>query len=265
MNGMSLGGMYNVGITHLTGVTTNSAVTIINPGKNRPFYFFEIIGGHALGAMLSGLIVGPKRTRWRGRQAVVLTLESIALWMNYVVEVHYTNLEDHLKLGAFLICLACGLQNGVTSNLELITIRSTAVTGVVNDIFLSIGQAMREGLSKHSWKLILWSPTYISFWIGAVLGTLGWNALGAKASLIPAAGITLLCLVTWIITYDSYFGNQVTQTAPEMSPRGEDDTLISPSERLPATAPGPSDYALTNRHPNARDEDTVSFVVGKTV
>lgn len=233
MNGMSLGGMFGVGITHLTGPTTNAAVTVINKSVHPPAYFLEIIAGHALGATIAGYVVGQKRSRWRGKQALVLTIESLLLWVTVVAEMTKESHGYNLELGAFMICVACGLQNGVTSNLELITLRSTAVTGVVNDIFLSLGQCLREGFEKHRWKLLLWTPSYICFWVGAMMGTLGWDYLRGAAAIIPAVSITGLAAASWFVTWKAYFGHKMRAVTPEEETGGEPASVKPPEDDVP--------------------------------
>jgi len=248
MNGMSLGGMFGVGITHLTGPTTNAAVTMINKSIHPPTYFAEIIAGHALGATLAGFLVGQKRSRWRGKQALVLTIEALCLWVTFIAELLKESHGYNLELGAFMICVSCGLQNGVTSNLELITLRSTAVTGVVNDIFLSLGQCLREGFAKHRWKLMLWTPSYICFWLGAMFGTLGWDYLRGAAAFVPALSITILAMVSWWITWQAYYGKERRTVTPEEQ---KEDTNVEMAPTKDATTK-PEDTTLS---PTSTDGD----------
>jgi len=230
MNGMSLGGMFGVGITHLTGPTTNAAVTLVNKSVHPPAYFFEIIAGHALGATIAGYVVGQKRSRWRGKQAFVLTIEAVCLWITFFAEMLHELHGYNLELGAFMVCVACGLQNGVTSNLEMITIRSTAVTGVVNDIFLSLGQCLREGFAKHRWKLLLWTPSFLSFWVGAMFGCLAWRHIGASGTAFPAVSITVLAILSWVITWRAYYGKKQIAPEPAISTTAETNSPSAEEE-----------------------------------
>lgn len=196
LNGLSVAGVFRIGLTHLTGTTTLAGVTLGSPSSNkRPArFFFALIGSYGIGAFLAGLIVGGTRSKWRGRQALTLTIEAAALWLAYIL----LATTDLVYEPAWLICAACGMQNASTSNLKLIVVRTTNVTGTVVDAFLAIAQCLREGWHEHSWKLAIWFPCLTAFWFGALCGTWAWVDVGIHSAIFPACMITLVAAGTWV-------------------------------------------------------------------
>jgi uncharacterized membrane protein YoaK (UPF0700 family) len=52
--------------------------------------------------------------------------------------------------GAYLVCLGCGLQNGMCTTFSGAVIRTTHVSGILTDIGLIIGQAIfHQRTRKH--------------------------------------------------------------------------------------------------------------------
>jgi len=125
---------------------------------------------------------------------LTLTIESLLLWLSYILLVK----TDLFYEPAWLICAACGMQNASTSNLELIVIRTTNVTGTVVDAFLAIAQCIREGWSVHWWKLAIWFPCLTAFWFGALCGTWAWVDVGIHSTIVPACIITVAATATWV-------------------------------------------------------------------
>jgi hypothetical protein len=112
-----------------------------------------------------------------------------------------------LQVGAYLISLACGLQNGMCTTFSGAVIRTTHVTGILTDIGLILGQAIfYPRTRKHIWKLKVLLPLYGTFCLGGVIGWFAYQILLIKAILIPCAvvgilGITHLCYCKIILTY----------------------------------------------------------------
>lgn len=114
-----------------------------------------------------------------------------------------------LYIGAYLISLGCGLQNGMCTTFSGAVIRTTHVTGILTDIGLILGQAtFYPRTRKHLWKLKVLLPLYIAFCIGGFIGWFAYNILFIQAILVPCAvagllGIAHICYCKIILMYKS--------------------------------------------------------------
>lgn len=106
--------------------------------------------------------------------------------------------------GAYLVCLGCGLQNGMCTTFSGAVIRTTHVTGTLTDIGLIIGQAIfHQRTRKHLWKLKILIPLYTCFCCGAIVGWFAFDLMHEKAIIPPCAIIA--CLGFGHISYCKVF------------------------------------------------------------
>lgn len=111
---------------------------------------------------------------------------------------------EALPPGAYLVCLACGLQNGMCTSFSGAVIRTTHVTGILTDIGLIIGQAIfHKRTRKHLWKLKILIPLYTSFCCGAAIGWIAFKYMHHNA-ILPPCGI-IVCLGLGHIFYCQIF------------------------------------------------------------
>lgn len=116
------------------------------------------------------------------------------------------NKWDAFPPSAYLVCLACGLQNGMCTTFSGAVIRTTHVTGILTDIGLIIGQAIfHKRTRKHLWKLKILVPLYTSFCCGGIIGWFAFGLMHNKAILPPCAIIG--CLGLGHISYCKIFLN----------------------------------------------------------
>ncbi len=110
-------------------------------------------------------------------------------------------------MGAYLVSLACGLQNGMCTTFSGAVIRTTHVTGIITDIGLILGQALfYPRTRKHLWKLKVLLPLYGGFCLGGITGYFAFLLLDIKAILIPCAilgisGISHICYCKIFLGY----------------------------------------------------------------
>lgn len=107
---------------------------------------------------------------------------------------------EALTPGAYLVCLACGLQNGMCTTFSGAVIRTTHVTGILTDIGLVIGQAIfHKRTRKHLWKLKILIPLYASFCCGGAIGWIAFKYMHHQAILPPC--VIIVCLGVGHISY----------------------------------------------------------------
>lgn len=95
------------------------------------------------------------------------------------------------KLVYYLVALANGIQNGMTSTYSANLIRTTHLTGTTTDIGLYSGQLVR-GNPKNTWKLLVLIALAISFWSGSLVSYYATRHF-TSSSLLFNAGL-FLCI-----------------------------------------------------------------------
>jgi len=192
VNALCFAGLYHTGLTHLTGLTTNTAIRVIipaSPGGITGFQYFVYVFTFFLGCVTTGAILEKSRFRWGGLQAICLAIESISLYGAW----HFVG----STFGACCITYAMGVQNGISSSFQPMVIRSTHITGTVVDIGLTIGQIARTQSLANLWKLRIHVPMYAVFWSGALLGAFVYNRHLHHALFVPCTIAGAYALVTF--------------------------------------------------------------------
>jgi uncharacterized membrane protein YoaK (UPF0700 family) len=113
--------------------------------------------------------------------------------------------QHHLLLvssTAALLCFTMGLQNAIITKISRAEIRTTHVTGMVTDIGIELGKALYwnrrtqlEPVRADGEKLWLLISLVGLFFIGGVVGAIGFERVGFMATLPLAAVLVLLAVV----------------------------------------------------------------------
>lgn len=172
---------------------------------------YVLTGVSALLAFLFGAATSAILINWGRRHqthsayAAPLLLEALLLLCFGLVG---TNLEHHRWLFASatvaLLCYVMGLQNAIITKISKAEIRTTHVTGLVTDIGIELGKMLywnRPGLlaepqrvTADQAKLRLLASLLGMFFLGGVVGALGFKHLGF-VSTIPLALILILLAI----------------------------------------------------------------------
>jgi len=107
-----------------------------------------------------------------------------------IVALQIAHLTPKAFLSAIVISVAMGVQNSLTSMYAPMTTRTSHVTGTVLDVGTSIGQMIRNRNLDSMWKLKYHGANVVSFWLGAICGTLAFVSVQDKALYINS-GITM--------------------------------------------------------------------------
>eukprot|EP00697_Spironema_sp_BW2_P016189 gnl/Spiro4/7321_TR3835_c0_g1_i1.p1 gnl/Spiro4/7321_TR3835_c0_g1~~gnl/Spiro4/7321_TR3835_c0_g1_i1.p1 ORF type:complete len:355 (+),score=106.10 gnl/Spiro4/7321_TR3835_c0_g1_i1:77-1066(+) len=210
INAMCIAGVYRTGLTHLTGSTTFSAVRLINPTTNNfntaPLLLFIL--GFGIGALLTGLLVGPPRMWWGGLQGFCMLLQASNLLIGYYLA--------PTQWGAFFVSIAMGVHNSTTSLFQFqIPLRTSHVSGAILDIGLTIGQSIHMREPVNVWRLGVHVPIFSGFWIGAVMGTVSFNAYAGDTLLFVIIFYAIGGLTTLLwVAYKKWIVKAATPPAP---------------------------------------------------
>ncbi len=164
-------------------------------GQLTPAFYFEQVLSFMVGAMLAGVIMGPKRKRWEGAQTSTLWAEVVFLWLAWVLF-----RAGQARLSAFATSAAAGIQNSLTSSLSPIAFRTTHVSGTAVDFGNAFGFMLRDGCTRHAWRTVVWGTSYAGFVGGAFLGAFAALHLDTDAILLIAAVSTAAALGTTVVT-----------------------------------------------------------------
>lgn len=183
VNTVSLG-YFHIPVSHMTGAVTRLSIDSASLNFREFVNIAYILLGFLAGASLSGAIIGVKNTRPSREYVLILLLEGLALVVSFVLFGRAAN------TGLFFAALACGLQNAMASTYLGLIIRTTHMTGIVTDLGILIGHALRHR-AVRLWKISFLLLVLAGFFTGGILAFLAFRAFGYGAILVPAA----LCAV----------------------------------------------------------------------
>lgn len=241
VNGVSVAGVFHLGLTHMTGLTTKSGSVLLiwpQPGQMPVYGYFAFIVSFLLGAFFVGVTIGSPKLKWGLIQGICVLVESFALFLGW----HFS---PRVLGGAFL-AFSMGIQNGVTSNFTAGALRTSHVSGTVLDIGLGLGQCLRLRNLDNMWKVKLHVPNYIFFWAGGVAGTAVYNSHDKNAYL--ASAFFALIIGLWTVCtqlLDQYFEKRDKMVISIEEPKVSlfDDTRGAPSDE---DANRQGDYSLSD-------------------
>jgi uncharacterized membrane protein YoaK (UPF0700 family) len=166
-------------LTHLTGSTSLLAVAITSLDGWAVLHFVALLGAFIVGTALSGLLIGNAPLKLRRRYGVALGVQSVLL-----VAAVPLLINGH-PAGIYVICSASGLQNGIGSIYSSGLVRTTHLTGLITDLGLSLGHALR-GVPVDARRVRLCLVIISAFFAGGLAGTATFAHLGPATLLIPA-------------------------------------------------------------------------------
>ena len=173
----------------------------------------ELVWG-ALGALLSFLagaaccavMVNYARLRqMHSLYALPLLLEAALLLCFGVLGARLAAVQGlFVPVTVMLLCFIMGLQNAVISKLSRAEIRTTHITGIVTDIGIELGKTFYWNaahttavarVSADRAKLRVLATLATSFFVGGVVGALGFKQLGYVATVPLAVLLIALALI----------------------------------------------------------------------
>jgi len=172
-------GFEHQAITHLTGTTSLLGAAIVERDVRAIGRLLGVVLAFIAGAVASGLIIQDSTLQLGRRYGVVLAIEALLLAAAVPL------FERQLIAGALLAAAACGLQNAMASTYSGSLIRTSHVTGLVTDIGIAMGHALR-GMPVARRRLALCVLVTTSFLCGGVAGALLYSRFGYSTLYFPA-------------------------------------------------------------------------------
>ncbi len=185
--------------SHLTGAISSAADSLALGAWDLALDGLGAALSFLAGAMCTALTVNYGRRRGLASEyALPLLLEALLLLAFGVLGARLAQVDTlFVPATVMLLCFLMGLQNALITKLSRAEIRTTHLTGIVTDIGIELGRMLywnRDSTqprvcADHA-RLVLLASLLLSFFLGAVLGALGFKHAGYLAT-VPLA--CLLC------------------------------------------------------------------------
>jgi len=183
---------HRAGLTHVTGQATRIATELGNGRFEDALTALLLVSWFFFGAALSGLLIPrTELTRKGPRYAVALLFEAALLAVATVL------LHAGHDWAINFVAVGAGMQNGLASSYAGAVVRTTHVTGIVTDLGVMLGHALRRSRPERQ-QVTLLLGLLTSFLAGGVLGALALPALNEWSLLVPAATLSLSALGYWL-------------------------------------------------------------------
>lgn len=191
-------GFFHTPVSHMTGAVSHLGLDLAEGHFADARASTAILIGFVGGAVLAGLMVGAQQLMPGRRFGVALLVEGVLLgaatWL----------LATRHRWGLPAVATACGLQNAMSSSYCGLVIRTTHVTGLVTDVGVMLGQALRH--RKAEWgKVGFLAALFAAFGIGGWVGAVVDLRLGPPALAFPALGCTVAGVVLWWLAHHGHF------------------------------------------------------------
>lgn len=157
--------IFHHSVSHVTGTVTQAGVALSQKNFPQVVTAISLLGCFFIGCFISGSIIGDSHLKIGRRYGIILILLSILLAISLY------SLSKSWKGAEYLIAMACGLQNAMTTTYSGAIIRTTHMTGIVTDLGILLGQWVRYKKTEY-WKVGLLSVLLLGFFSGGVAG--GW-------------------------------------------------------------------------------------------
>lgn len=200
---INAGGFLAIGTytSHMTGVVSSMADDIVLGKLPLALLGAASLVSFIAGAVSSTLLINwARRRRSRHEYALPLMLEAVLLLCFGLMGATEHVVGEALVITAVLLCFIMGLQNAMITKASQAEIRTTHVTGLVTDIGIELGKLaywnrLRDGsppVVANRAKLRLHTTLVLGFFVGGLIGALGFKYAGYIATVPLALGLAVL-------------------------------------------------------------------------
>ena len=185
INAVGFLGQHHQALSHMTGSVTVLGMELARGNGATALHALAILAAFFAGCLVSGIVISQSSLRLGRRYGVVLSLESVALFL----AVYF--LRDGAAIGYCLAAMACGLQNAMVTTYRGSTMRTTHMTGMITDLGITCGHFLR-GATVDWFRFRIYGFLFLGFFAGGVIGTFGYGRFGYDTLLFPAllSGVT---------------------------------------------------------------------------
>jgi uncharacterized membrane protein YoaK (UPF0700 family) len=171
---------FHVPISHMTGAVTRLSMDIASMDFLEFLNLSYIVFGFLSGAVFSGATIGARNYKPTIQYSIIMTVESCLLFSSFFLFKSQTN------FALFLTASACGMQNAMASSYLGLIVRTTHLTGIVTDLGVLIGQALKHKEVKF-WKFGFLASILTGFFTGGLAGFAAFDRVGYVSIFIPSS------------------------------------------------------------------------------
>ena len=190
--------------SHVTGAVSSAADHLALGAWDLALDAVGAVLSFLSGAMCTALAVNyGRRRKLASEYALPLLLEAVLLLAFGVLGARLARVDTlFVPATVMLLCFLMGLQNALITKLSHAEIRTTHLTGIVTDIGIELGRMLywnrdssQPRVEANLDRLALLGSLLLSFFLGAMLGALGFKHVGYLATLPLACLLCLLAIV----------------------------------------------------------------------
>jgi uncharacterized membrane protein YoaK (UPF0700 family) len=202
---LNAGGFLAIGqyTSHMTGIVSSAADNLVLGNISLTVAAGLSLFSFMAGAATTALLVNyARRSSAKNIYSAPLQLEAALLLAFGIVG---ATLRDHeivsISLTAILLCFTMGLQNALITKISNAEIRTTHVTGLITDIGIELGKLIYWNKSRdvpgfavlaNRARLRVHAALVLSFFIGGVIGALGFKHAGFSSSILLALPLLVM-------------------------------------------------------------------------
>jgi uncharacterized membrane protein YoaK (UPF0700 family) len=190
--------------SHMTGVVSSVADNLVLGDALLVFTGLGALASFVFGAATTAVLINwARHRRMHSEYALSLALEAVLLLVFGFLGAHLNAyVVVFFPATVVVLCFVMGLQNAIVTKISHAEIRTTHVTGLVTDIGIELGKLFywnkthargsQEFVGADREKLGIHAVFLTMFFVGGVLGALGFKAFGFIAILPIACALMLI-------------------------------------------------------------------------
>jgi uncharacterized membrane protein YoaK (UPF0700 family) len=186
INAVGLLGFEQQAISHLSGSVTLLSIKLVSHIPSALLLFATIMC-FMIGSALSGLLLSGGSLKLGRHYDTLLTIEAVLLLISAYL------LYQSFVYGIVFASMACGLQNALATNYSGAVLRTTHLTGIVTDLGLMLGQALK-GEPFDIRKCLIFMLIICGFLLGGIAGFFLFTQFSMLALVVPAIACVMLAI-----------------------------------------------------------------------
>lgn len=178
-------------VAAVTASWTNSALGLASGNMAKFGFLSKVLGSFIFGSLIAGYLE-PKPSQFlvsSSSYGMPLTVAAIFTALSKT----FLEAPSSVKLGFYLLCMANGINNSVTSTMTSNLCRTSHFTGISSDMGTFIGQILR-GNKTNLFKLKVFAALAASFWSGGYLSYEFSKTYGSSILYVSAAVYLFMAL-----------------------------------------------------------------------
>lgn len=178
-------------VSHVSGHATKASVELATHSFAGFANEIGVMVFFGVGAMFTGCFIGKEKLTLGQSYGRLLICIGGVVALAMFSGVSMDDQGQRPYHAGYLLAIACGMQNAMTTRYSGAVLRTTHLTGMMTDIGLVLGHMLRKDRNfDDTWKLALFCPMVLCFFFGGSLAVALYRDMGLWA-LCPS--IVLLC------------------------------------------------------------------------